>query len=322
MKTKMFFLVLMFFGVSLMLYAGGQRGDRPWPSRPIQVVVAANPGGDSDFNARAYARRLQPILGQPVVVQNIAGAGMALGSRHVRNAAPDGYTVLLHHVSLMVNYAVGANDFGIEAFEIAAIVGRNGGSLVTVNSRSPWHTLGDLMAASQTANPQLTFAANVGASTFVMATNFNRAGGNFNLVDLGDASERIGQLMGGHVDVIPNAIGTILPFLESGDFRALAIIDTERNPFASHIPTGIELGFPGTAVPIYYFMAFPGGTPREIVERFTDALEQVFQMQDYRDEIRDAFMQRPVFVRGEAARQQLAAQQAEILAIREDLLVR
>jgi len=320
MKKKMLFLCVLFLGAGMMLYAAGRQAGE-WPTRAVTIVVPFNPGGDSDFNARAYATRLQPFLGRPVVVQNMAGAGGALASRHMRTVAPDGYTLLLHHVTMFVNYATGANDFGLEAFDLAAIVGRNGGSLVAVNANSPFHTLRDLMEASLTASPPLTFAANIGASTYVMASGFNRAGGRFNLVDLGDATERIGQLMGGHVTAIPNAIGTIIPFLQSGDFRALAIIEDERNPFFPDIPTAREQGF-DVSLPILYFMAFPRGTPSEIVERFTDALEQVSQMPDYQAEIRDVFMQAPFFQRGEAARQWLMAQQAEILAMREQLVTR
>ncbi|MCL2380094.1 MAG: tripartite tricarboxylate transporter substrate binding protein [Treponema sp.] len=318
-KRVLVFSMLLFFGLALALHAGGQ-GDGTWPTRPITIVVPATPGGDTDFNARAYATRLQRFLGQPVVVQNMVGAGMALGSRHVRAAAPDGYTILIHHISMFVNYATGANDFGVEAFEVAAIIGREGGSVVTVNAASPYTTLEQLMRSSQTASPPLSFAGSAGASTFVMGTMLNREGGGFNLVDIGNAADRSAALMGGHITAIPNAVGTLLPFLQSGDFRALAILSNERNPFAPDIPTAVEQGF-NVTMPIYYFFAFPMGTPPEIVERFTDALEQVNRMPEYASAIQ-AFMQVPVFVRGEAARQQLLAQQDEILAMTDMILGR
>jgi len=319
MKTKMLFLsMLLLFAVALGLHAGGARGE--WPTRAITVVVPSGAGGDTDFNARAYATRLQRFLGQPVVVQNMPGAGHALGTRHVRTSAPDGYTVMFNHAAMFFNYALGANDFGIEAFEVAAIAGLEGGSVVTVNANSPYMTLQELIASSRTASPPLSFAATAGATTFGMGAMLNREGGNFNLVDIGAAADRLAALMGGHVTTIPNAVGTLIPFLQSGDFRALAILRNDRNPFAPDIPTAIEQGI-NAAMPIYYFFAFPAGTPREIVERFTDAAEQVNRLPEYAAAL-EAFMQVPYFVRGDAARQQLLRQQAEIMGMRDLLLGR
>jgi len=319
MKKKMLILsMLLFFVVAMGLHAAGARGE--WPTRAITIVVPAAPGGDTDFNARAYATRLQRFLGQPVVVQNMAGAGMALGSRHVRTAAPDGYTVMIHHAAMFFNYATGANDFGVEAFEVAAIIGQEGGSVIAVNANSPYRTLADLINSSRTASPPLAFAGSAGGSTFGMGAMLNREGGGFNLVDIGHAADRTAALMGGHVATIPIAVGALIPFLQSGDFRALALLRNERNPFAPDIPTAIEQGV-NAALPIYYFFAFPQGTPREIVEKFTDALEQVNRMPEYAAAL-EAFMQVPYFVRGDAARQQLLRQQAEIMEMRDLLLGR
>ncbi|MGE4283316.1 MAG: tripartite tricarboxylate transporter substrate binding protein [Clostridia bacterium] len=291
-----------------------------WPKKPIQVIVPYNPGGDSDFNARAYAKRLEKELGQPVVVSNMAGNGGAVGSRQVKESDPDGYTVLAYHVSMFVNQAVGATDYGLEAFELACISGRNGGSVVTVNANSPYKTLKDLMDASAAKPDELTFAANIGASTSVMASSFNRAGGAFNLVDMGDASERVSALMGGHIDVIPNALGTAIPYIDSGDFRALAIIEDERNPLYPDLPTAIEQGYEGASLPIFYFFAFPDGTPKEIVDKFAAAVEKVNKIPDYQNEIKTAFLQTPYFAKGEEAQNILEKQQEEILAMKEDLL--
>lgn len=291
-----------------------------WPKKPIQMVVPYNPGGDSDFNARAYAKRLEKVLGQPVVVTNVAGSGGAIGSRQAKDSDPDGYTVLFYHVSMFVNQAVDATDYGLEAFEVASIAGRNGGSVITVNAKSPYKTLDDLVKASK-ANPgKLTFAANIGASTSVMGRSLNDAGGEFNLVDIGDATERVAALMGNQIDAIPNALGTTIPYIQSGDFRALAIIEEERNPLYPDIPTAIEQGYKGVSLPIYYFTAFPKGTPADIVDKFNSACEEVSKLDDYKKEIGDAFMQTPYFVKGDEAKAILEKQQTEILKLKDNLM--
>ncbi|MEK6266282.1 MAG: tripartite tricarboxylate transporter substrate binding protein [Clostridium sp.] len=291
-----------------------------WPKKPIQMLVPYNPGGDTDFNARAYAKRLEKVLGQPVVVTNVAGSGGAIGSRQAKDSVSDGYTLLYYHVSMFVNQAVGATDYGLEAFELGSITGRNGGNVITVSAKSPYKTLDDLMKASK-ANPgKLTFAANVGASTSVMGHLLNDAGGEFNLVDMGDTSERVAALMGNQLDAIPNALGTTIPYIESGDFRALAIIEDERNPLYPDLPTAIEQGYKGVSLPIYYFTAFPKGTPADIVDKFNSACEEISKMDDYKKEVADAYMQNPYFVKGKEAKDILEKQQAGILELKDTLM--
>jgi tripartite-type tricarboxylate transporter receptor subunit TctC len=251
----------------------------------------------------------------------MAGSGGAVGARHVYNSAPDGYTVLFSHTAFFVNRAVGLLDFGIEDLETIAVIGRNAGNVILVNANSPYRTLRELVEASRTASPALTFAVDFGATTHVMGVSVNRAGGRFNLVDLGGAPQRATALMGGHVTAIPNAVGTAVPFLESGEFRALAIIEDERNSFAPNIPTAVEQGY-DVVFPMYYFFAFPRGTPREIVERFANACEQISRMPEYQRSIGDTFLQRPYFAKLDAARQVLERQQTEIYAMREILLAR
>jgi len=269
-----------------------------------------------------YANRLGDILGQPVIVTNVTGAAGAVGSREVLEADPDGYTILINHAAFLTNYAIGAIDFGLEDFEIAAIGGAHAGTLLAVNANSPFYTLQDLMDASAERPGELIWGNSLGGHVHAMGILFNRAGGAFNIVDSGDAAERVSLLLGGHVDVISNPIGHILPHIETGALRALAIIEYERNPFIPDIPTGIEQGFPGTAVPAYYFFAFPSGTPQEIVDRFADAMERIYQMEDYRAEIAEVFLQSPFFVRGEGVLDILNAQRELFLGMSEEFLAR
>jgi tripartite-type tricarboxylate transporter receptor subunit TctC len=111
----------------------------------------------------------------------------------------------------------------------------------------------------------------------------------------------------------------MIPYIESGDFRALAIIEDMRNPFYPNIPTAVEQGYKGCSLPLFYFFVFPKGTPKEIIAKFTDACEQISKQADYQKEIKDAFLQSPYFVKGEEARKQLEKQQEEILAMRDAL---
>lgn len=293
--------------------------DINWPNDTIQIIVPYNPGGDTDFNARAYAEQLEPILGVPVVVTNISGNGGAAGNLQAKNSPNDGNTILFYHVSMFVNEATEATDFGLDGFELAAIGGKNAGNVVCVSGDSPYNSLGDLIEVSKENPDELAFAANPGASTYVMGTLLNEAGAELNLVDMGGTSDRIAALLGGHVTAIPNTLGSTIPYLESGDFKALAILENERSESYPDIPTAIEQGY-DAALPIYYFFAFPKGTDEEKIEKFVDAVEKVSQTEEYAKKIKDAFKQDVFFARKESAYEILSKQESEIMNLK-DLLM-
>lgn len=136
-----------------------------WPTKSIQMIVPMGAGGDTDFNARTYAKYLEDVLGESVVVTNITGNGGALGSEEVKNATPDGYTCLFYHTCLNINQATGIADYGSEAFEVVAVVGKSAGEAVVVRADAPYNTMEELIAYSQ-ANPQtVKIAANTGATS-------------------------------------------------------------------------------------------------------------------------------------------------------------
>lgn len=285
--------------------------------KDITVIVPFNPGGDTDVNARLYAERLGKILGVNVVVQNINGNGGAAGATEAYNSAADGRTVLFYHTALVTNYVSGATDFGVDGFELACIAGRNAGNLVCVKADSPYQTLEDLLKASNEGN--VTFAANAGATTYLMGALLNKAGGNLNLVDMGGASERVAALLGGQVDAIPNPLGTAIQYIESGDFRALALLENERNSYHDEFPTAKEQGI-DCAAPIYYFFAFPKGTDAAIVEAFAAACEQVNGDADYAAALEaSGYAQEVFFAKGDEAVKIMMDQQDEQMSMK-DLL--
>ena len=140
--------------------ASSEDGGTDWPTKSINMIVPMGAGGDTDFNARTYAKYLEDVLGETVVVTNITGNGGALGSEEVKNASPDGYTCLFYHTCLNINQATGIADYGSEAFETVAVVGKSSGEAVVVRADAPYDTMEELIAYSQ-ANPQtVKIAAN------------------------------------------------------------------------------------------------------------------------------------------------------------------
>ncbi|MHA6628833.1 tripartite tricarboxylate transporter substrate binding protein [Pseudonocardia sichuanensis] len=268
-----------------------------WPSRNIQIIVPFGAGGDTDFNARAYAGYLEEDLGTTVTVVNIEGNGGATGTAEAARAAADGYTALFFHAALLVNEVSGASDIGIDDFEYVATAASSPGDIIAVRSDSGFTDLPSLIEYSTQHPGELKVAADVGATTHVIALQLQQAGANVNIVSSGGSSDRTAALVGGHVDVIINPYGTIADYLNNGDFTALANVRPERAEGFSDIPTATEQGVPQINWTNHYFLALPAGTPQEIVDAFADAMEKVNQREDYRTDIFEAYRQEPVFGR-------------------------
>jgi tripartite-type tricarboxylate transporter receptor subunit TctC len=272
-----------------------------YPERPIEVVVPYGPGGDVDLMARLVTKYLTPVLGQSLPVVNINGASGAVGGRKVLDSKPDGYTALFQIDGIMVGTAVGIMDHGWSDFEFTSICGWNAGTFVAVRNDSKWKTLKELMDDSAKNPGKITLAANAGSTTMFIALQLNQAGGAFNVVNHGGGGQRLTALLGGHVDVIPNDIGSIQAYIKSGDIRVLANLADPRTPYTQEFPTVKELGYNAVSNYYYYFL-FPKGTPKAILDKFTDALEKVVTTNtEYAEELKKVMMQAPYFVKGPEA---------------------
>ena len=223
--------------------ASSEDGGTDWPTKSINMIVPMGAGGDTDFNARTYAKYLEDVLGETVVVTNITGNGGALGSEEVKNASPDGYTCLFYHTCLNINQATGIADYGSEAFETVAVVGKSSGEAVVVRADAPYDTMEELIAYSQ-ANPQtVKIAANTGATSHWASVVLNvEEDAQLNIVNASSSAERVANLLGGQLDVIINPIGTVQDYVTSGDFKYLAVTTSERLDYLPDVPTCLEQG--------------------------------------------------------------------------------
>jgi len=320
MKKIISVMLLSLFVAIFALASGKQESTGlDWPKKAIQVIVPYNPGGDTDFNARVYAKYLEKELGQSVVVVNIAGTGGTLGSRKAKDASPDGYTVLFYHTAMIINQVTEMVPYGFEDFELCAIAAINPGNVITVNAKSPWKTLKDLVEDSIRRPGEIKFAVDIGGTTHVMGMQFLAAGAKFNLVDAGSSTARNAALKGGHIDVVPNPYGPTKPFLQSGDFRALGVTTEKRHPRFPEIPTCKEQGY-NVVLEIPYFFAFPKGTPAAIVDKFTAAVKKVATTSPaYAEDIAKAYDQIPFFLDKEESIQFLKKQKEEISRFKDQL---
>jgi tripartite-type tricarboxylate transporter receptor subunit TctC len=292
-----------------------------WPKKTIQVVVPFKAGGDTDFNARTYAKYLEKELGQPLVVVNTEGAGGTVGSKKVKDSKPDGYTVLFYHPSMLINQVTGMVDYGFEDFEMAGIAAMDEGNLFLVNKDSKYKTLKDLVEDAK-ANPGIIkYGTEMGGFTFFQGLTLQDAAGvEFNLVDVGGGTAKTAALKGGHVDFIPNPYGLVKSLIESGDFRPLAVTSENRNPKFTDIPTAKEQGYDVVLTKPYFF-AFPKGTPKEIVDKFSKAVENVAKNNaEYAKDIEKAYSLTPTYMNPEDSVAYLSKMKAQFMKFKDKVM--
>ncbi|WP_044022473.1 tripartite tricarboxylate transporter substrate binding protein [Bacillus sp. SG-1] len=252
-----------------------------YPDETIKVVVPFGAGGDTDINSRTFAKYVEKELGVSTVVSNVSGAGGSVGSRQVLKAKPDGYTVGAFQDSMLLNSIFGVADFKYDEFEIAGISVLDQGNSFLVSGDSKFKTWDDVVAYAKEHPGEVSVGTNVGAFTYIQLMALaDAAGVEFNIVDAGGGADKITALLGGQVDIIPNPLGLVKDYIESGDMVSLGVLSEERIEQFPNVPTFKEQGVDVTFDKIY-FWAFPPGTPDEVINTFSQAMEKAAVNEDY-----------------------------------------
>lgn len=256
---------------------GSGMGDE-YPRKPIRVVVPFAPGGGSDTFVRIVQKAINDnqLMPQPLVVVNKPGGGTSIGSSYVKDARPDGYTVLCLHEALMVAKSNGQSPNGPDDYEVSAATGEFG-VVVLVSEESPYQSLGDLMEAAKAQPETLNFGINFNTLTHFSAIKLENTlpGARFRFVATGGGATRLAGVMGGHLDVIILSVGEYVRFKENG-LKAIAYLGEERIDSIPDIPTSAELGFPVFSANLHYWW-FPKGTDDSIVNYFAGVMKKVMQ---------------------------------------------
>lgn len=251
-----------------------------WPERSIRLVVPYAPGGMTDVFARPLGAKLQELLGQPVVIDNRSGAGGTIGSTFVARSDPDGYTFVLgtfgtHAVNdtLLDELPYDSlRDFTAVA-PVAAVP-----SVLSVPADSSIKNLADLLAQAKAKPGELTHASTgVGASPQLLIESLKQEAD----VDITDVMYNGGgpaltALIGGHVSMIFDTIGTSLPHIQSGRIRPIAISSPERSPLLPDVPTVAET-LPGFSIVPWFAVWAPEGTPEPIVQKLNAAINTALE---------------------------------------------
>jgi tripartite-type tricarboxylate transporter receptor subunit TctC len=241
-----------------------------WPSRPIRILLPVGAGGVTDINARLLAQRWSTTLGQSVLIDNRPGAGGIVATELVKNAIPDGHTLLWlnsgHAVATAVMKSLPYD--AVKDFEPVSTIAYFAQALV-VGGDSPIKSVSGLVAAAK-ANPRKVSIGmtNIGSTPHVTAELFRSMGGfEAELVPYKTSGALIAAARTGEASVIIDFIAPVLSLAQSGSVRVLAVTSTQRFPGLPAVPTVAEAGLPGFEATAWNGLAGPAKTPRPVIER-------------------------------------------------------
>jgi tripartite-type tricarboxylate transporter receptor subunit TctC len=255
-----------------------------YPTRPIRFVVPFPPGGSTDTYARIIGGKLGEALGQPIVFDNRAGAGGALGAEIAAKAVADGYTIVLgQDGNLVVGQAVRTkkNYDTLRDFAPISLVVKTP-QVFVVNDNSPFKSMKDMVAAAKAKPGALSYAtAGVAASSHVLGAFFNVAAG----IDTVHVAYKGGgpgmlALRGGEVQYMVTSMVSSLTFARDGRARLLAVTGPKRSHLFPDVPTLTESGFPGFETTIWHGVLAPAKVPRQVVTRINQEVVKVIAMPD------------------------------------------
>lgn len=279
-------LTLAALAVATTFGAVGVASAQNYPDRPIRMVLPFPPGGVTDLLARALAEKLAPRLGQPVVVDNRAGAGTVLASDTVARAPADGYTILLAASSLgtapLLYEKVGYD--AIRSFapitQVASVV-----HVLVVNPTLPVNSVAELVAHSKQNPDKLSYASTgMGTSTHLEGELFkSMAQASMTHIPYRGSGPALTDLVAGRTQVMFDAWGSSGPFVKAGKLRALAVTTSKRSEVLPELPTVAESGLPGYEAMPWLGLVAPAGTPAAVVERLHREVNEVLKEPDVRE---------------------------------------
>jgi tripartite-type tricarboxylate transporter receptor subunit TctC len=254
-----------------------------YPARPVRIVVPFAVGGPADNYARFLAQRLPELLGQPFVVENRPGAGAVIGTDLVAKAPPDGYTLLLMSNAHTVNETLAAAKPYQLTRDFVAVAPINYSDLVLVAHPSlPAADLAQLLKLARERPGRLNYASSGSGTPYHMAGElFKSMSGTF-LVHIpykGSSGART-DLLGGQVDLMFDAVTTMVEPIRAGKVKAIATTGKERSAVLPEVPTVHEAGLPNYEATIWLGLLAPKGTPLAVVNRLNEAVSRIASQPD------------------------------------------
>jgi tripartite-type tricarboxylate transporter receptor subunit TctC len=276
-----------------------------FPTKPIRLIVTYPPGGGADLMARLIAPKMGEALGQPVIVENKAGASGQIAALEVLHATPDGHTIMLDASSFAVNpslYASLPYD-PMKAFKPIAVIALFPNVLVVTPS-FPARSVKELIDLARQRPGMISFASSGNGSAQHLAGELfqQKAGVQMTHIPYKGGGPALNDVVGGQVPLYFANMASGLPFVKSGRLRALAITASKRSPALPEAPTIAESGLAGYEVYEWNAIFAPAGTPAPAIAKLADAIAAAMQSPAVRQRVAELGGEAPGYGPVEAAR--------------------
>ena len=248
-----------------------------WPERSIELIVPANPGGDTDANARALAAALNQEFGWDVVVSNMNGGSGAVAFDNLRENPDNGYRYVFYHSGGTIAQLMGMYDYSLtDDFCTVGMPFMDYSSAFLSNSANEkFNDIESLVAYMKEHPGEVTFATETGNFTHLHALAFQDAAGvEFKIVDAGTAANKITELLGNRLDIIDTQAGLVRDYLTTGEFINLGIMAEDRISGNTELKTIKEQGY-DVVFPKYFYISGPADLDPAIINAFNEALTKV-----------------------------------------------
>jgi putative tricarboxylic transport membrane protein len=260
---------------ALVAISAGGAFAQSYPTRPVTLIVPFPPGAVTDSTARVLQAAIEGPLGQPIVIENRPGAGGVLGTNLVAHAKPDGYTLLLTVNSPVVQSPFIQANYPIDPTTALSGVARVADTYLTlaVQKKSPINSVTDVIRLAKERPGQMTFgSAGVGSAHQIAGELLNKnAGIQITHVPFQGGGPAIQNLVGGHIDMSYGTLPAVLPFVESGELKLIAMAEPKRIAGLPDVPAMNET-VPGVETSTWVGIFAPAGTPKPIRERWYELI--------------------------------------------------
>ncbi|HYH42529.1 MAG TPA: tripartite tricarboxylate transporter substrate binding protein [Burkholderiales bacterium] len=274
------------FTAPVLAQAPSAGGAQAYPAKTVRIIVPYAPGGNTDITARAVAEKLTEAYKRQFIVDNRPGAATNIGTEAVAKSPPDGYTLLMGGAANAINMSL-FNKLPYDTvrdFEPIALCVQ-GANVLAIHPSLPAKNLREFIALAKAQPGKLNFASSGLGSSNQMAGELLKMMAGINIVHVpykGNAPA-LTDLIGGHVEMIFNGVPSVLPHIQSGRVRGIAIGSLKRFPALPNLPTFDESGLKGYEATTWFGMMAPAKTPKDIIARLNVEVDKALKSPDIRE---------------------------------------
>ena len=271
------------FSLALAVIVAAPASAQNYPVRPVRVVVPFAAGGNTDITARAIGAKLSDVFGQQIVVENRPGGATNIGTELVAKAPADGYTMLMGGATNAINMSTQAKPPYDTLRDFAPVIlCVKGANVLSLHPSVPARNLKELIALAKARPGQLNFASSGLGSSNQMAGELFKVMANINIVHVpykGNAPA-ITDTVGGHIEMMFSGVPAVVPHIQSGRLRAIAIGSLKRFTAIPEVPTFDESGVKGYEATTWFGLMAPVRTPKDIVARWNSEVGKILASPD------------------------------------------